>query len=100
VPDPVDYIRALHQRLHRAELAVSCGMVVRDGDEIVFTGAQGTVRRIPIIRGPRGLKVGPCSPPCEDSTINEGTNRGWCKHRLAALLVLKGEVPPSTPSSS
>jgi len=98
MPDPVDYTRALAHRLRHAELAVANGMVERVGDEMVFTGATGNVRRIPLIRGERGLKIGPCDPPCEDSVIRASLNRGWCKHRFAALLVLRGEVPSSRSS--
>ncbi len=98
--DPVDYIRALSSRLRHAELAVQNGMVTRNGNVITFAGATGNVRHINIIRGEHGLRVGPCDPPCEDSQIRADLNRGWCKHRLAALLVLKGELPEEVKAST
>jgi hypothetical protein len=95
MPDPVDCIRALASRLHHAEMAAANGMVQRIGDEIVYTGASGQERRMELKHGEHGLKIGPCIPPCEDSQIRRDVNRGWCKHRLAAILVLRGEGSPS-----
>jgi len=95
MPDPVEVTRALASRLHHAEMAVASGIVQRVGNEIVYIGASGTERRMKLERGERGLKVGPCDPPCEDSQIRRDLNRGWCKHRLAAILILRGEGSPS-----
>jgi hypothetical protein len=84
-------IRALHDRLLRAEILAASGRVHRvDGMPDAFI-VEGT-------KGPYLVKDGKC--PCPDAANRNGLTDGHCKHLLAALLYYQEVGAPKTAAVS
>jgi hypothetical protein len=80
-------IRALHERLLKAEILASVGkahQIVDMPDHYLVEGSKGSY----LVRG------GKC--PCPDAANRNGLTDGHCKHLLAALLYNQEVGAPKT----
>jgi hypothetical protein len=87
----VAWIRALHDRLLRAEILASAGKVHPVVDMPDAYIVEGT-------KGPYLVKEGKC--PCPDAANRNGLTDGNCKHLLAALLYGQEVTPTETTEST
>jgi hypothetical protein len=88
---PIAQIRALHDRLVKAEELVANGKVEPIYGRPSYFIVQG--------KDTRYLVNGSCN--CPDATHRTELLRGYCKHRLAAMLYaeLQGITAPTTPET-
>jgi predicted nucleic acid-binding Zn finger protein len=88
--NPIAQIRALHDRLARAEELVAEGKVhpvVNMADHYIVQGSQGYY-----------LINGSCT--CPDFTNRTDLIKGYCKHRLSALLYAEQQAQAETTHAS
>jgi hypothetical protein len=78
-------IRALHDRLLKAEILVAYGKVHRVVDMDGHYLVEGS-------KGPYLVKDGKCS--CPDAASSNRLTNGFCKHALATLLYRQEVGPP------
>jgi hypothetical protein len=84
-------IRALHDRLLKAEILAAAGKVHSVVDMPDHYLVEGT-------KGPYLVKDGQCS--CPDAGNRNGLTGGYCKHTLATLLYRQGVTPTKTAEST
>ena|ERR687895_287806 len=87
---PVAQIRALHDRLVRAEALVAANkvhLVVNMPDHYIVEGNTGFY----VVNG---------SCVCDDATNRFDLTKGHCKHRLAALLYAEQQAKAETAQTS
>jgi hypothetical protein len=87
----VAQIRALHDRLLRAEILVAYGKVHQVVDMAGHYFVEG-------VKGPYLVQDGKCS--CPDATSRNGLINGHCKHLLASMIYHQELAPTVTTKSN